>query len=65
MTFAIKKDSRLFAILQMPDGKLVKKEVKKDAGTVRKYDAYVKSLKGIYVPKSMSKYLYQPDQVKP
>ena len=54
------RSPKLYAILRKPDGTLVKVPVKKDSSTVRKYDAYVKSVQGIYVPKSIARHLYQP-----
>lgn len=58
----IKKDvdkHTLFAIVRYPDGSLRKVPVKKETQTIKKYDAYVKSMQGIYVPNSMRQYLKQ------
>ncbi len=57
-------EPRLMMIVRTPEGKLISMPVKKASDTVRKYDAYTKSLQGLYVPRSMARHLHQPDQVK-
>lgn len=57
MANIIIKRPRLMQMVRTRDGKTVGRVVKRSSETWKKYDGYVKSLQGLYVPKDIAKHL--------
>lgn len=55
--FSVKSsEPKLFALVKLPNGQLVKKEVKREAETSKLHHGYVQAISGLYVPKVLEEY---------